>query len=127
LRHQGSLERVYCFSRLVSRDYQVAWDTDNRPLAHGPFRDHRDLCTVGKPPSPLELALRLRHRALRLCAQGDYGECRDALDEAQKIDPEGDANEPVRAVRAERAAEHATGASTKPRKWLKKRPLQRHP
>ena len=26
--------------QLVSRDYQVAGDTDNKPLAHGPFKDN---------------------------------------------------------------------------------------
>ena len=48
--------------------------------------------TVGSPPSPWELAAPARRRALRACALGYYGECQDLLDEAQKIDPEGENN-----------------------------------
>ena len=83
--------------------------------------------TVGKPLSPWELAAPLRRRALRACAQGYYGECGDDLDEAQRIDPEGEKDPVVQDARAAIAAEHATDDYSKPPIGPRERPLRRHP
>jgi hypothetical protein len=83
--------------------------------------------TVGKPPSPWELAPPPRRRALRACARGDYGECCDDLDEAAKIDPEGEKDPAVRAAGEAIAANHPTEVYAKPHIGPKERPLQRHP
>jgi hypothetical protein len=83
--------------------------------------------TVGNPPSPWELAAPLRRRALRACAQGYYGECQDDLDEARKVDPEGEKDPMVQDARATIAADHPTEVYAKPHVGPKERPLQRHP
>jgi hypothetical protein len=83
--------------------------------------------TVGSPPSPWELAAPSRRRALRACALGYYGECQDLLDEAQKIDPEGENNAQVQGARSEIAGSHPDNLFVKPPIGPKERPLQRHP
>ncbi len=83
--------------------------------------------TVGSPPSPWELAAPSRRRALRACALGYYGECQDLLDEAQKIDPEGESNAQVQGARSEIAGSHPEPNYVKAPLGPGERPLQRHP
>jgi hypothetical protein len=83
--------------------------------------------TVGSPPSPWELAAPSRRRALRACALGYYGECQDLLDEAQKIDPEGENNAQVQGARSEIAGSHPEPNLVKAPLHPGERPLQRHP
>jgi hypothetical protein len=83
--------------------------------------------TVGSPPSPWELAAPSRRRALRACALGYYGECQDLLDEAQKIDPEGENNAQVQGARSEIAGSHPEPHYVKAPLHPGERPLQRHP
>ena len=77
--------------------------------------DHRDLRDGGSPPSPWELAAPSRRRALRACALGYDGECQDLLDEAQKIDPEGENNAQVQGARSLRAP--IRSLTTSKRRW----------
>jgi hypothetical protein len=83
--------------------------------------------TVGSPPSPWELAAPSRRRALRACALGYYSECQDLLDEAQKIDPEGENNAEVQDARAAIASSHPEPRYVKPHEGPGERRLQRHP
>jgi len=83
--------------------------------------------TVGHPPSPRELAAPARRRGLRLCDEGYYAECQDALDEARGIDPAGEGDAAVQEARAAIAAEHPTPVYVKPGEGPGERPLQRHP
>jgi Flp pilus assembly pilin Flp len=83
--------------------------------------------TVGKPLSPWERAAPLRRQALRACAQGYYGECSDALDEARNIDPEGEKDAAVQAARVAIAEDHVPEVYAKPHVGPRERPLQRHP
>jgi hypothetical protein len=83
--------------------------------------------TVGSPPSPWELAAPSRRRALRACALGYYAECQDLLDEAQKIDPEGENNAQVQGARSEIAGSHPEPLYVKPPIGPGERRLQRHP
>ena len=83
--------------------------------------------TVGSPPSPWELAAPSRRRALRACALGYYSECQDLLDEAQKIDPEGENNAQVQEARAAIGSSHPEPRYVKPPLGPGERRLQRHP
>jgi hypothetical protein len=83
--------------------------------------------TVGHPPSPRELAAPARRRGLRLCAQGYYAECQDALDQARAIDPDGEGDAAVQAAREAIEADHPTPVYVKPGLEPRERPLQRHP
>jgi hypothetical protein len=64
--------------------------------------DRGDLCDGG------QVAIAVEAGALRACAEGYYGECWDDLDEAAKIDPEGEKDPVVQDARAAIAADHAT-------------------
>ncbi len=83
--------------------------------------------TVGQPPSPRELAAPARRRGLRLCDEGYYAECQDALDQARGIDPAGEADAAVKAAREAIEADHPTPVYVKPGLGPRERPLQHHP
>jgi hypothetical protein len=82
--------------------------------------------TVGSPPSPWELAAPSRRRALRARALGYHGECQDLLDEAQKVDPEGENHAQVQGARSAIAGSHPEANSVKAPVRPGERPLQRH-
>ncbi len=50
-------------------------------------------------PSRLERAARLRQVGLQACANGDFSDCENALDDAQRLDPSGENSPEVRAAR----------------------------
>ncbi len=57
------------------------------------------LATTRLPPTVDMMAAWSRKGAFRKCALGYFEECRDALDEAAKGDPEGESSEAVQAAR----------------------------
>jgi hypothetical protein len=54
----------------------------------------------GVGTSPLEQARELRVTASKACAVRQWRECLDALDEAKKLDPDGDQTDAIREERS---------------------------
>jgi hypothetical protein len=86
------------------------------------------------PPTPQQRALSRKERGLRLCTLGYYGECRDWLDEADKLDPDTEKDPRVKAARKSIAAEEQGESpegmpeyNAKPPLGPGERPLQRSP
>lgn len=88
--------------------------------------------TTRPPPTVDPKAAWSRKRAFRLCALGYFEECHDALDEAEKDDPEGESSDAVKAAR-QSIVDHqlaqdpnaAGGLRAKPPVGPNERPLQR--
>jgi hypothetical protein len=86
------------------------------------------------PPTQEELAAILERRGLRLCDLGYYGECRDTLDQADRLDPGTEKHPAVERARAAiQSAESGQSPIRMPDNISKpplgpgERPLQRRP
>jgi hypothetical protein len=98
----------------------------------GPPATTTTFATVQPPPTSQLPVSPSRKAAFRLCELGYYDECQDALDAAQKDDPEGERSDAVRAARKS-IVDHslaqdpnaAGGLLAKPPLGPKERPLQR--
>jgi hypothetical protein len=65
----------------------------------------------GHPPTPAEVARGLRDEAIEKCAAGEWKGCGDQLDEAKRIDPNGEVE--ARVVKARGEIEEAVGGGAK--------------
>ena len=79
----------------VKRHEVVAWLKGELPtLGPDPSKTHKDA-------PPTALARQLRKETQTACNLGQWGTCEDTLDEAEQLDPAGEAEGDVQALRAD--------------------------